>query len=73
MNENSLDNGVTSGYNNGQDDEYEIVDMAKKTPLNDPDCQHSLVVDHSDRMGDYVAYVCSKCGVGSFFYEPIKK
>lgn len=68
QNKNKFDFTGETRYNSDNEANVEIIDMSTKRPLNDPDCQHKLIPDPSDRIGDKIAYVC-KCGVGFFLPE----
>lgn len=48
------------------DDQYEVIDMAKQTPLNDPDCKHQFKLD-GDEIGDMVGWSCIHCHRGKFY------
>jgi hypothetical protein len=63
-NDNLFDNNSSKGYNIDNDVD-EVIRMAGKTPLNDPNCEHEFVIDPTDVIGDKVAYVCH-CGIGHF-------
>lgn len=52
-----------SNDNNKQDDEYEVIKMAEKEPLNDPSCNHIPVLE-GDEMGDAVSVTCKNCPYG---------
>jgi hypothetical protein len=65
MFEDFVDNKAQTVYNEKSDDVDEVIRMAGKTPLNDPNCEHEFVIDPTDVIGDAVAYVCH-CGIGHF-------
>jgi hypothetical protein len=41
-------------------------------PLNDPNCEHSFVLD-GEVIGDTRAWVCSKCHRGTFLPKTVKR
>lgn len=51
--------------NNGNDDGTIVVDMSKREPLNDPDCEHFFIKDE-DTIGTSQAWICRKCKRGTF-------
>jgi hypothetical protein len=51
--------------NNDNDDDTIVVDMAKRQPLNDPDCKHFFVKDE-DTIGNSQAWICRGCKRGTF-------
>lgn len=66
----TLDTSGIIGYDNNNDDiNVEIVKMDEQRPINNPECEHLLVRDESDRIGNTVSYMCIKphCGFGQFF------
>ncbi len=69
-NYNIVDNPPQTGYNvdNEVNDGEEVIRMAGRPSLNDPNCEHEFAEDPTDVIGDKVAWVCIKpnCGVGHF-------
>ena len=66
---NFVDNSDEIRYNSTQDDEYEVVRLDSKEPLNDVNCQHeNLIADEDDVLGDAVMHMCAnpRCGVGFY-------
>jgi ubiquitin C-terminal hydrolase len=51
--------------NNDNDDGTIVVDMAKREPLNDPNCEHFFIKDE-DTIGNSQAWICRKCKRGTF-------
>lgn len=51
--------------NNDNDEDTIVVDMAKRQPLNDPDCKHFFVKDE-DTIGNSQAWICRGCKRGTF-------
>lgn len=51
--------------NNDNDDGTIVVNMAKREPLNDPDCKHFFVKDE-DTIGNSQAWICRGCKRGTF-------
>ena len=51
--------------NNDNDDGTIVVNMAKREPLNDPDCKHFFVKD-DDTIGNSQAWICRGCKRGTF-------
>lgn len=70
-NDNFVDNSAQKVYDKVNDAD-EVIRMAGKIPDNDPKCQHELVLDPTDRIGNFVAHVCHKCGVGKFLPDENK-
>lgn len=67
---NFIDNKAQALYNVGSktannDEHAEVIRMADRPPLNDPSCKHKLVIDPTDRIGNFVAWMC-RCGLGKF-------
>lgn len=73
----SLDNYAILGDNVGTNDVHaavanhyltapHVIKMDEQTPLNDPECIHFLVEDRADTLGDFTAWICTKCGLGTF-------
>lgn len=71
-----FDNSPSMGYNDTHTNDINerlvdnylsrphIVKMDEQRPLNDPDCEHSLVKDDDDAIEETQAWICQKCGVG---------
>lgn len=72
--DNSVDIVPDMGYNSNNDDNVEIVKMDEQSAINDPNCEHELVKDPTDRIGNCVAYMCVKpmCGYGQFLPDDDK-
>lgn len=51
--------------NNDNDDGTIVIDMAKREPLNDPNCEHFFIKDE-DTIGNSQAWICRKCKRGTF-------
>jgi len=49
--------------------------MDEQSPINDPNCKHSFVMDPTDSIGEAVSYMCSNrnCGIGYFAVPPKQK
>lgn len=65
----ALDNpyGYTDNLNeDAYDDKYEVIDMGKQTPLNDPECKHYFKQD-GDKIGEMVGWKCIHCHRGTFY------
>ena len=63
-----------SSYNMpNNDSNVEIVKMDEQEPINDPNCEHLLAKDDSDRIGNTVAWMCTKpkCGFGQFLPDDV--
>lgn len=62
-----VDNQNNIGYNEGNDDQDEIIDLSGVPPINDTECKHeTLIPNPEDKIGDAIYYGCSnpKCGRG---------
>lgn len=66
--DNNVDNTPTIGYNEPNDANEVVIKMDEQVPINDPECQHELVADPEDTLGDAVYHGCikPKCGVGFY-------
>lgn len=47
-----------------------VIRLEDIKPLNDPNCAHHFVKD-SDEIGDKVAWVCTRCGRGTFLPKDV--
>lgn len=61
-----LDFSIRDMQNEDNNGYYEVIRRDEIVPLNDPQCEHSFKLDESDTIGDTVAWVCTKCHLGTF-------
>lgn len=70
-----LDNSTDNGYNPQIDDNNVdfVVKMDEQAPINDPNCEHLLAKDETDRIGNTVAWMCVQpnCGFGQFLPDDV--
>ena len=72
--EESVDNTSGMPYNDSNDLNEIVTDLAVVPPINDIECTHSsLTADPSDTIGDAIYHGCDnrKCGMG-FYIQPTK-
>lgn len=62
-----------NGNNVDNDANVEVIRKEDLKRINDPDCVHQLERDDSDVLGDQVAWVCRKCGRGTFLPKTVTK
>ena len=74
MSNDTLDFSGGLNHNNNQnvnDAPDEVIRMDEVEPLFDADCKHTFKKD-DDKIGDYQAWVCTKCHRGTFLPDGVQ-